>query len=139
MNTAEKIAKQRAQAETVTHMAGANSIQRNLQREDRLAWEHQKAMHQISTGEAMPDDEDTIVNTFDSPITNHYHQPERKGMGTLGKVAIAAATCIGGPLAGVGATLGVQALNELKDGEQVTQPVDDTDTTVRLRLGRPGE
>lgn len=96
-------------------------------------------MHKAITGEVMPEDDDTIVNTFDSPVTNHYHQPERKGMGTLAKVAIAAATCIGGPLAGVGATLGLQALEGMKkDSPPVVQPVD-TDTTVRLKLGRPGE
>lgn len=129
--SAEKIAKHRANAETLTHLAGANSIQRNLPRQDRMAWEYQKAMHQAITGDKMPDEEETINNTFDSPIThNHYQQPPA-GMPTLAKLAVTAAALIGGPLAGFGAKT---VIDTLSDPPKIVPAATDTDTTVKLQL-----
>lgn len=81
----------------------------------------------------MPDEEETINNTFDSPIThNHYQQPQKPaGMSTLAKLAVTAAALIGGPLAGFGAKT---VIDTFSDPPKIVPAATDTDTTVKLQL-----
>lgn len=93
-----------------------------------------------------------LGDTVHNPAPIIIQQPEQKqGMSTLAKLGTAAAFGVGGPLAGVAATLGFQLWDRLQELETkpdpvpVVQPVDaaDTDTntirTIRLRKGDPSK
>ena len=127
----EAMARRREQINSLTAVAGNNSMQRNLQREDRLAYQTQKKAFEAQWGEAMPEDDDTINNTFDSPVThNHYHgepQQSQPQQSLLKTVLPWVAGLALGPAAGVGAAYLMQ---------DKPAAVETEDETVRLGLGR---
>ena len=121
-----KIADRREKSNLLTSLAANNSMQRNLQREDQLLWEHQKALHKAEHGEAM-DDEETINNTFDSPVThNHYHGDDKKPSAIKTALPLIAALTLG-PAAGAAAGYLMSNTNT---------PSQQDDETVRIGLGR---
>ena len=104
-------------------------------------------MHEATTGNEMPDDEETINNTFDSPVThNHYHTPEKskeqpvkQGLSTLAKLAIGTGVgAVATPIAGASAMWLYDRVFSETEPTPIVEPID-TDTTVQIRLGKEGE
>jgi hypothetical protein len=121
-------ANRREKTEAITRLAAANSLQRNLQREDRLAYETQKKAFQKTWGEAVPEEDET-VNNIDSPTTTTVNH---NGAGKLATAA-AIATGMAIPVAGIGGYAIGQALNT---APEVIERVQETSQDVDIGLGR---
>lgn len=88
-----------------------------------------KLMLQVAR-KALDIDEDVNVN---APKTiNHYHAPEPKGLGTLGRLAVGAGLLATGAGIPVGASFIADAIKNIKPPAPVTGPDVDRDWGIRI-------